>query len=429
MTTQQTSHVQSTIHRRDVIRCLGSGLGLFSTGYMHWPELLAAHATGSREQDYACILLWMKGGPSQFETFAPKPEHRHSGETRAISTSVAGIEIAENLPLTARKMQDICVIRSMNSKEGSHPRASFLLHTGNIPTPSVRHPALGSIVAQQLTRTDHDLPAFVKIGAQRRNSSGAGFLGVEYEPFTMQRADAAPRNTELPVAPSRFRRRMGLLNQLESEINIPGLENQVIEQRSLYQEARNLVLSPDMAVFDIQQEPATMQAAYGESSFGQGCLLARRLVEAGVTFVEIELGNWDTHQDNFARTRELCQQMDRSYAQLLEDLKQRGMLERTLVIWMGEFGRTPRINPRAGRDHYPKAFSLALAGAGVQGGQVIGRTDAGGVEVTERPVGVSDLFQTFCQALKIDADHENMSPIGRPIKVVEGGTPVLEVFG
>ena len=172
-----------------------------------------------------------------------------------------------------------------------------------------------------------------------------------------------------------------------------------------------------------------MQAAYGESSFGQGCLLARRLGEAGVTFVEIELGNWDTHQDNFARTRELCQQMDRSYAQLLEDLKQRGMLERTLVIWMGEFGRTPRINPRAGRDHYPKAFSLALAGAGVQGGQVIGRTDAGGVEVTERPIGVSDLFQTFCQALKIDADHENMSPIGRPIKVVEGGTPVLEVFG
>ena len=178
-------------------------------------------------------------------------------------------------------------------------------------------------------------------------------MGVEYEPFTMQRADAAPRNTELPVAPSRFRRRMGLLNQLESEINILGLENQVIEQRSLYQEARNLVLSPDMAVFDIQQEPATMQAAYGESSFGQGCLLARRLVEAGVTFVEIELGNWDTHQDNFARTRELCQQMDRSYAQLLEDLKQRGMLERTLVIWMGEFGRSPQIDSNGGRNHWP----------------------------------------------------------------------------
>ncbi len=193
--------------------------------------------------------------------------------------------------------------------------------------------------------------------------------------------------------------------------------------------ASKMVLSPKMETFDISREPAKVREAYGSSEFGAGCLLARRLIESGVTFVEVGAGNWDTHLDNFSRSKELCEQVDQPYAQLLRDLQQRGILEKTLVIWMGEFGRTPRINPRGGRDHYPRAFSVALAGGGVNGGQVIGNTDAGGENVTDRPVGVADLFQTFCHSLQIDADHENMSSIGRPIKIVDGGEVVNEVFG
>jgi len=420
-------HRQLGVRRREFM--CGISSAALAAGCISWTDLLSVEASRLREQGAACILLWMKGGPSQFETFSPKPNHDNGGGTRAIDTAVPGIELSDNLPDTARIMRDICVIRSMNSKEGSHPRASFLLHTGYIPTPSLRHPAFGSIVANQIVSPTQDLPGFVRIGARGRGASGAGFLGVQFDPFVMQRADGKPKNTEVPTTTFRFRRRLNLLDELDTGVALPGLKKQSAVQRELYQRAANLVVSPDMTAFDIEQEPALVRLAYGDSEFGQGCLLARRLVEAGVTFVEVVHGNWDTHQENFSQTSALCSEFDGPYAQLLGDLKQRGMLERTLVIWMGEFGRTPRINPRSGRDHYPRAFSVALAGGGVRGGQVIGQTDAGGVEVTERPVTVPDLFQTFCRGLSIDADHENMSPIGRPIKIVEGGEVVEEVFG
>jgi uncharacterized protein (DUF1501 family) len=189
-----------------------------------------------------------------------------------------------------------------------------------------------------------------------------------------------------------------------------------------------MVLSPKMDVFDLAKEPEKVRQNYGESAFGKGCLLARRLVEAGVTCVEVTAGNWDTHDDNFERSRQLCLDIDEPFAALVNDLKQRGMLQNTLVLWMGEFGRTPRINPRAGRDHYPRAFNVALAGGGVHGGQVIGETDAGGIEVSKDPVTVPDLFRTIFTALHIDPDHENMSSIGRPIKLVDGGQVVPGVL-
>jgi uncharacterized protein (DUF1501 family) len=183
-----------------------------------------------------------------------------------------------------------------------------------------------------------------------------------------------------------------------------------------------------MKAFDLDQEPASAKTAYGSSPFAQGCLLARRLVEAGVTFVEVTLGNWDTHQDNFNRSKTLCEQLDQPLTALVADLKQRGLLDSTLILCVGEFGRTPRINPNSGRDHYPRAFSGLVAGCGIRGGQVIGRTSAGGEEVVERPVTVADLLRSVCHALGIDADKENMSSIGRPIKIVDGGEVVRELF-
>ena len=416
---------ERTIHRRQLLRLATS---LSSAGIMSFPALVAQGAKQLKRKGKSCILLWMQGGPSQFETFSPKPSHSNGGDTKAIATQVPGIEIAETLPQISTVMQDVCLIRSMNSKEGSHPRAQSLLHTGYLPTASVQFPTLGSHVAHQLGDGADELPNFVRIGRVGRGGSGGGLLGVTYDPFVMSDASRMPENTTLATTDRRYRRRLKLRNQLESQFAKRGARQEVENQKELYAKSSRMILSPRMDAFDISQEPKSMQTAYGDTAFGKGCLLARRLLESGVTFVEVAAGNWDTHFDNSSRSQSLCQQIDQPYAQLLKDLKQRGVLEKTLVIWMGEFGRTPRINPRGGRDHFPRAFNVALSGAGIRGGQVIGRTNESGTGVIDRPISVSDLFQTFCRALEIDADHENLSGIGRPIKIVDGGTSIDEAF-
>ncbi len=409
------------VHRRDFLKHI-SAAGL-AAGVLSWPDRMSLHANELRQSGMSCILLWMQGGPSQFETFSPKPGHANGGETKAIATSVPGIQIAENFPQVAGKLNELCLIRSMTGKEGSHPRASYLLHTGYLPTASVKYPTLGSAVAQQLGDSEFDLPGYVRIG-QGRDGGSAGLLGVQYDPFVVATAGQMPQNTQPGSSDDRYRRRLNLLGRVDQQFAKQGGTAEVENRRQIYDAASRMVLSPRMDVFDLERESQTMRDAYGTSNFGKGCLLARRLIETGVTFVEVTAGNWDTHDDNFNRSRTLSEQVDQPFAALLTDLRQRGLLDRTLVVWMGEFGRTPRINPRAGRDHYPRAFNVALAGGGVRGGQVIGETDAGGVEVTDRPVTVTDLFQTIYTALKIDPDHENLSSIGRPIKLVDGGSVV-----
>jgi hypothetical protein len=418
-------HNNGQIARRSFLRSLG--LGAAAAGSVSWSDLVAANAGELRKQGKAVILLWMQGGPSQFETFSPKPGHENGGETKAISTSVPGVEISENLPQVAQAMQDICLIRSMNSREGAHPRATYLMHTGYLPTASVKYPTFGSVVSHELGAKGSELPGFVRIGAARFGDS-AGLLGVDYDPFVMASAGRAPENTSLPTPTDRYQRRLSLLGKLEADFASGGGKQVVEDHRKIYDKAAQMILSPQMKAFNLDEETSSTREAYGSSEFGKGCLLARRLVEAGVTFIEVALGNWDTHLENFDRSRTLCQQLDQPFAALLSDLKTRGLLDNTLVAWMGEFGRTPKINPRGGRDHFPRAFNVALAGCGVKGGQVIGKTDKGGDSVTDRPIGVSDLLRTLCQPLGINADKENMSNIGRPIKIVDGGEVVKEVF-
>jgi hypothetical protein len=412
--------------RRDFLRA-SAALGAAGS-LVNWTDLVSGAANQLRASGRACILLWMQGGPSQFETFSPAAGHANGGETKAISTSVPGVQIAENLPHVATVMEDLAIIRSMTSREGSHPRASFLLHTGYLPTAAIKHPSIGSIAAHQIGDKESDLPNFVRVGRGVRHGSNGGLLGAQYNALELPTPGSPPTNAALPTSTERFERRLGLLGQLEADFATRAGEEAIADHKRLYDQTARMVQSPRMQAFDLEQEPAAMRDAYGRTAFGSGCLLARRLVETGVTFVEVSAGNWDTHADNFERSRTLTTQIDQPMAQLIRDLKQRGLLDRTLVIWMGEFGRTPRINPRAGRDHYPRAFNVALAGGGVQGGRVIGRTDPGGTEVVDRPVTVQDLFQTFCKSLRIDAEAENMSPAGRPIRIVDGGKPVLELF-
>lgn len=415
------------VGRRDFLRSV-SAAGL-AAGCLNWTDVISASADELRDRGMACILLWMQGGPSQFETFSPLPDHANGGETKAISTSVPGIQIAEHLPHCAKVADEMAIIRSMTSKEGNHQRATYFLHHGYLPMGGVQFPTLGANVAQQIGDATAELPSYVRIGGRLANAGGGGFLGVEFDPLELRNANRPPENSQLRTGRSRYDRRLKLLGKLEQGYSKRAGAQVVEDQQQLMKQASNMILSPQMDTFDLKKESPAAKAAYGKGNFASGCLLARRLVEQGVTFVEVVSNGWDTHQDNFERTANLGGQVDQPTAALIEDLKQRGMLDKTLVVWMGEFGRTPRINPRAGRDHFPRAFNAMLAGGGVRGGQVIGQTDPTGTKVVERPVTVHDLFRTIYHTLGIDADVENYSRIGRPIKLVDGGEVVHEILG
>src|SRR5262245_50016221 len=405
------------VSRRGFLRSVAAGSAAFAG--------LSAFAREIKKQNRACILLWMSGGPSQFETFDPKPGMPNQGPTKAIGTSVPGIQIAEHWTRTARVMHELAVIRSMTSSEGNHGRATYLLHTSYPPSGGIVHPGFGSLVAQQIGEADVALPQVVSISG---NSVGPSFLGVRYAPFVVTNPNQPPDNLALPVSPDRLTRRLELMQELEAPLARGAAAPLVRDHRTLYNQTAQMALSPRTRAFDLAQESDRTREQYGRSAFGQGCLVARRLIEAGVTFVEVQSSGWDTHGNELAGLKKLIPPVDQGTAALLSDLKARGLLDRTLVIWMGEFGRTPRINLTAGRDHYPQAFNVALAGAGMKCGRVVGATDKNGVEVADRPVTVPDLFCTFCRALNIDPRFENQSNVGRPLRIVETGKAVGEVF-
>tara|TARA_R110002095_G_scaffold142726_1_gene123588 strand:+ start:5176 stop:6456 length:1281 start_codon:yes stop_codon:yes gene_type:complete len=419
---QQVQTHRQGFSRRSFLRNVSAGA--LAAGSLSFQDLMSVSAEELRQQGRAMILLWMAGGPSQFETFDPKPKTSSAGEKQAIQTAVSGIEISEDWKNTAKVMQDIAVIRSMTNKEGNHQRASYQMHTGYIPSGSVKHPSLGSNIAREIGNRELDIPTIVSVGA----TDGAGFLGVDYEPFNVNNPGNIPNNVAATVPAQRYQKRLGLLGRLDSEFASRGGEVVVKNHSKIYNKASSLVQSPQTKVFDLSQESASLRQQYGDNNFGKGCLLARRLVEAGSTFIEVRSNGWDNHANISEVITPNAQQVDAGMAALIADLKQRGMLERTLVVWMGEFGRTPKINARAGRDHYPRVFSAALAGGGVKGGQVIGASTADGSAVQDRPVTTTDLFCSICQSLKVDPKKENMSPLGRPMKIVDGGTVVTELF-
>jgi hypothetical protein len=422
------ANVESRCGRRSFLRRLGLGVGGVAT--LGWSGSAALRAEELRKRGMACIVLYMRGAPSQFETFDPKPGSETGGPTKAIETAAPGIRIAEGWEKVAAQMKHISIIRSVtNGKEGNHDRAVYQLHTGYLQSATVRHPSLGAIAAAELGEDSFDLPHFVNIG-HRAGVTGSGFLGMSFEPFRLVDPTKLPNNIALPagIDAARFTRRNDLLLGLEADFADAGGRAAVRDHQALYGRAKRMVLSPRLKAFQLAEESDAVRDRYGRNEFGQGCLLARRLVEQGVTFVEVESPGWDTHDDNFNRVKKLAGDVDPAFAALVADLKERGLLEKTLVVWMGEFGRTPRINAKAGRDHHPLSFNVALAGGGVQGGRVIGATTSDGSQVDSRPVTVPDLFCTFCRSLGIDPRKERISPLGRPLKNVEGGAPVTELF-
>lgn len=408
--------------------------GAGAASLIGWQSDVSLRADELRKSGKACILLWMDGGPSHFETFDPKPGTRTGGPTQAWLTTIPGVQYSQNLPALAAKAADkLCVIRSMTSKEGDHYRATYLSQTGYLPTPAIKHPAFGAHVAMQLGSLDSELPSFVSLGDLERSpaakSIGGGFFGANVAPFYVAAPGMPPDNVAIRTSEERFRRRMSLLSRVDREFEENGAGPTAVIHRDVCTAAARMALSPTMSAFDVSQEPMTTRAAYGQSEFGQGCLVARRLLEAGVPFVQVTLPGWDTHNKCFETCQKLGGQLDHGFSALLSDLEQRGMLDSTLVIWMGEFGRTPEITRATGRGHHPDAYSAAMAGCGVKGGQIIGATCPLGAEVVDRPVSVPDVLRTAATALGLDPDLEHETSVGRPIVTLDGGTVLDGVLG
>ncbi len=409
-----------------------------------WLPTLAAHAADDPARKRACIVLWMAGGPTQTDTFDPKPDHANGGPFKAIDTVAEGVRIAEHLPFVAKQMKHLAVVRSMATKEGDHGRATLHLRTGNLPQGGIDFPVFGSLVSNERAKPDDDLPGYVSISPRGFGTAAltAGFLGSRHSPlvvggtggdvFTAESGgELRVENLGLPpgVSERRADERRALLEETEADFlkSRPGIASE--SHTSAYQRAVRLMKESAAKAFDLSEEKTATRDTYGRNRFGQGCLLARRLVERGVPFVEVTLGGWDTHDNNFAQVKNLCGTLDPAWAALMADLKDRGLLDTTTVVWMGEFGRTPGINPRNGRDHYPNAWSVVLGGGGVAGGQAVGKTGKDGMKVEERPVSVPDLLATICHAIGIDPAKQNMSNVNRPIRVVDpAGKAVKEVL-
>jgi uncharacterized protein (DUF1501 family) len=416
------------MNRREAMKL--SAAGVLGVSVSNWFNILAAHASETRQQTKNCILLWMDGGPSHKDTWDLRPGTDNGGPYRQIQTNVNGIQISEHFPQFARLMNHAAIIRSMSTPEGAHARAKYNLHTGyREGQGGIVYPSIGSIVSKELGSESSAMPNFVSIG---NRAYGSGFLGARHQPLIVNDAARGVENLRSGLSQSQFSDRVSLLDELESGFQRQHNANTAQAHRTTIQRAVTLMRDTGTQAFDITREPAASAAAYGNTAFGRGCLMARRLVEAGVKFVEVTLGGWDTHQNNFERVRQLSEQVDPAMSALVRDLQTRGLLDNTLVIWCGDFGRTPRINARGaqpGRDHYPRAWSSVMVGGGIRGGQVIGRTDAEAATVTDRPVGTFDYMATVCRALGIDYNKQNHAPNGRPIRIVDRpATPIAQLF-
>lgn len=401
--------------------------GVLATGtgatVANWGGLFgsSAHADEVKKRQKRCILLWMNGGASQFETFDMKVGRPTGGPFRPISTNVSGAEVCELLPKISQQMDKLTVIRSMRTSQIDHPGGIHLMHTCYSEAANIRFPELGAVIAKYLGHKETALPNFIKIGSN--GDSGSGFLGPKYQPFGMGHDGRLPEFAQNHLKPDVEERRNALRQFVEDRYAAKDRVETAKMHREAYDSARRL--QGALKTFKIDEEWKKYEPLYGDSYFGRNCLLARQLVEAGVPFVEIGHSGYDTHADNFTGHKGLLAPMDQGWAALLSDLKERGLLDDTLVVWMGEIGRTPSINNRAGRDHYVRAWSTALAGGGVKGGLVYGETDKDGKDVKSNQVTEGDFFATIYQALGIDPKSENFAG-SRPVPIAPFGSNVIK---
>jgi hypothetical protein len=433
-----------TANRRHFLRVGAVGLGMGVSG---WFQQLA-RAAAEKKNKKACILLWLNGGPSTIDLWDLKPGHENGGPYKEIATESPELKISEHLPKLAKMGKQIAVIRGMSTKEGDHGRASHLLRTGALPMGGIQFPSIGALLSKELGDAANELPNFISIAPQRffnTDAYGSGFLGPQYAPLVVadnanqQPGQATPnldqllkvQNLDRPaeVSKEHAEARLEMLKDMHEEFAARKPGSITSSHQSAYDRATRLMQSDAGKVFDLSQEKDETRDRYGRNLFGQGCLLARRLAEKGVPFVEVNLGNWDTHQNNFDQVKQLSGSLDNGWAALMGDLHDRGLLNDTLIICMGEFGRTPKINQSKGRDHFATAWATVLAGGGIKGGQAVGKTSKDGMSVEDRPTSSIDLMATACQALGVDWKKQNQSNVGRPLAIVDkAAEPITEIL-
>ena len=414
--------------------------GAAAVSHSGWLGALAAEANADPKRRKSVILLWMNGGPATIDLWDLKPGHANGGPFKEIEAA-PGLKISEHLPKLAKVGKELAVVRSMATREGDHQRARVVSLTGYAPQGAIQFPALGALVAHQFDDPKADLPGFVSVGG--RGDLGGGFLGPRFAPFVVggdrergAGAGATSADLRVPdldppagVAADAQAKRLDLLAGLDREF-APEKGHAVADtMRAATDRAVRLMRPEAAAAFRLDQEKPATRDSYGRTSFGQGCLLARRLVERGVPFVEVALDGWDTHNNNFDRVKGLSGTLDAGFAALVADLKDRGLLDSTLIVCQGEFGRTPKINGQSGRDHWPATWSAVLAGAGLKGGQAVGGTSADGTQVEGTPTRTADLVATVIKAIGLDPMKQNMSNVQRPIRLADpAGKPIKELL-
>lgn len=375
------------------------------------------------------IYLYMGGGMTHLDTLDTKPSHENQGPVRELKTNVAGVRLSEYLPRLTNHVDKMAIINGMTSTAGAHEQARYLMHTSYERRATIRHPGIGAYLLKYQDKLNEDLPGAVFIGGDSRIDGGAGFFESSYEPLAINNPEDGLKNIKTRFGASQFKNNLDLSAELDKEFRETFNVKSTRAYTSMYEDAVRLMKSEDLKAFDIREESRRTKEAYGDTPFGQGCMLARRLVEHDVRAVEVTFGGWDTHQNNFIAVPERTAVLDQALAALLADLDRTGLLDSTLIVLATEFGRTPRINQNVGRDHYPKAFSCMLAGGGVQGGIKWGETSPGGEEVISDAMEPQDFNATIAYGLGIAVDRVVMSPSRRPFTVAHKGKPETKLFG
>jgi len=406
---------------------------------MNFLSHLQANADVVKSKQKACILMWMGGGPPTIDIWDLKPGSKNGGEFRPIDTAASGVQISEHMPETAKVFTDLSLVRSMSTREADHNRGRYYMQTSYVPNPTVVHPTFGSVVSYEIGRNRKalEIPAFVSIDG---GAGQAGFLGMTHAPFSVDNTGRI-QNAPTEEGKKRLDARLTMLDEIESGFIQSGRGELPKAHMDVYLNAKNLMTSRQMAAFDVNKSDVSLgletesqatKDAYGTNGFGQGLLMARRLVQVGVPFVEVNMGGWDLHADVFNTLKnQRLPQLDRGIAAITADLKQRGMLDNTVLVWMGEFGRTPRINQDVGRDHWAASWSVMLGGGGLKNGQAVGATDKDGIQIAEGSKAYlpGDIWATVAMAMGIPVNTVHTSKRGRPMKLANGGTPIQELIG
>jgi len=400
-----------------------SALTLPALSMGHTLQLNAQDLTKRRK---SAILLWMGGGPSTMDIWDLKPGASTGGPFKPISTS-GDVQISEHMPLMAKQMHNMAIIRSMSTREADHGRGRYYMHTGYVPNPNVEHPSYGAVLSHELIdqRAELEIPPFITVGG---GSIGPGFLGMAWAPFTVN-SNGQVRNLEMGLDDDRLYQRMAALDLIEKGFISQKRGLAAENHQKILKKTLNLMTSEQMEAFKVNKEPPEVLERYGNNGFGKGCLMARRLVEQGVPFIEVDNGGWDNHSNihtTLADTK--LPLIDKAMSALVEDLDQRGLLEDTAIIWMGEFSRTPRINGNAGRDHWARSWSVVVGGGGMNGGIAVGATNEDGTRVDTEPYTSQDVMASICKALGISLQTTFTSNSGRPMKIANSGKVIKELF-